>query len=467
MAKGLRLTAIRYGGEPQSGMSAEVGPAVFAIGRGAGNDWVLPDPEKHVSNRHCIIERHDGQYSITDFSANGVFINGAEQALGHGRSSLLNSGDRLAIGDYEIAVEFDAVSSELASSPVFGEMGALSIDAIRGSRMEEPFPSRIDPMPAPQTAPVAAAAWMDEAPSGRPEPFPPAAEIPSPFGGSDLGSRGAPDADHLPAVNSYFRVPDLQPPIIPADWNAARTEDDPAANEPAIQQISEPEAPHPPPPAASAEGSQQDRPRAADRMAQPLTDEIAAQGLRAFLQGAGLPDAAIGSLDAAACLHRYGELFRELAAGVRELLAARALMKSEFRIPQTLIHPSGNNPLKFSVDLEQALQALLVSRSNGYAEPLTAVREAVADLRAHEVGVIAGMQKAAAKLLGALAPAALETRIDASGLLGSLVPAARKARCWEAYEAVYHEVAADLEEDVQGAFRDAFATAYAEQVKKL
>ncbi len=235
MARGLRLTAVRYGGELQSEMSAEVGLGVFAIGRGAGNDWVLPDPEKHVSNRHCIIEQHDGQYSITDFSANGVFINGAEQALGHGRSSLLNNGDRLAIGDYEITVKFDAVSSELAPSPVFGEMGALSIDAIRGSRMEEAFPSRIDPMPVPRTAPVAAAAWMDEVPSGRPEPFPPAAEIPSPFAGPDLGSRGAPDADHLPAVNSYFRVPDLQPPIIPADWNAVRTEDDPAADEPAIR----------------------------------------------------------------------------------------------------------------------------------------------------------------------------------------------------------------------------------------
>ena len=467
MAKGLRLTAVRYGGEPQSGMSADVGPGVFAIGRGAGNDWVLPDPEKHVSNRHCVIEQHDGEYSITDFSANGVFINGAEQALGHGRSSLLKNGDRVAIGDYEITVEFDTVSSELAPSPVFGERGALSIDAIPGSRVEEPFPSRIDPMPAPQPAPVVAAAWMDETPSGRREPFPPAPEIPSRFAGPDLGSRGAPDADHLPAVNSFFRVPDLRPPIIPPDWDASRTEDDPAAVEAADRPKSELEASHPPPPAASAEGSHQDRPCAADRMAQPLTDEIAAQGLRAFLQGAGLPDAAIGSLDPAACLHRCGELFRELTAGVRELLAARALLKSEFRIPQTLIHPRGNNPLKFSVDIEQALQALMVSRSNGYAEPLAAVREAVADLRAHEVGLIAGMQKAAANLLGALAPAAVETRIDASGLLGSLVPVARKARCWEAYEAVYHEVAADLEEDVQGAFREAFATAYTEQVKKL
>src|ERR1700757_707369 len=144
MAKGLRLTAVSYGGEPQSGLSARVDHGVFAIGRGAGNTWVLPDPEKHVSSRHCIIEDREGQYSITDLSANGVFINGAEQALGHGRSSLLNNGDRLIIGDYEITVEFETVSSELAPSPVFGEMGGRSIDTIHGSPVGEPFLSRIE-----------------------------------------------------------------------------------------------------------------------------------------------------------------------------------------------------------------------------------------------------------------------------------------------------------------------------------
>jgi len=142
-------------------------------------------------------------------------------------------------------------------------------------------------------------------------------------------------------------------------------------------------------------------------------------------------------------------------------------MKSEFRIQQTVIRASDNNPFKFSVDLEQALMALLLPRRTGYALPLAAVREAIADLRAHELGMIAGMQKAAAKLLGALAPEALERRIEAAGLLASVVPATRKARCWEAYERAYKEVAAALEEDMQGMFREAFGAAYSEQAKKL
>jgi len=203
------------------------------------------------------------------------------------------------------------------------------------------------------------------------------------------------------------------------------------------------------------------------QVSQPTVNGIAGDALGAFLEGAGLPDAAVGSIGAVDCLRAYGSLVREFTSGIRELLAARAALKSEFRIQQTVIRASGNNPLKFSVDVEQALLALLLSKRTGYAEPLAAVCEAIADLRGHELGMIAGMQKAAAKLLAALAPEALERRIEAAGLLGRLVPAARKERCWEAYVNAYQEVAAALEEDVKGIFREAFATAYSEQVKKL
>jgi type VI secretion system FHA domain protein len=191
------------------------------------------------------------------------------------------------------------------------------------------------------------------------------------------------------------------------------------------------------------------------------------QFLRAFLEGAGLSPTHLGALDAAEGLRNYGQIFRELVSGIRELLAVRTLTKSEFRIDQTVIRPSDNNPLKFSVDLEQALSALLLPQRSGFAEPLPATRQAIADLKSHELCVIAGMQKSVAKLLESLSPEEVEQRIEATGLLASLLPAARKARYWEAYETVYHEVADEFREDVQSGFRQAFAEAYFDQVKKL
>jgi type VI secretion system protein len=189
--------------------------------------------------------------------------------------------------------------------------------------------------------------------------------------------------------------------------------------------------------------------------------------LRAFLDGAGLSGAAVEPGDPAASLHHYGEILRELISGVRELMATRALMKSEFRIEQTVIRVRDNNALKFSVDLEQALRAMLLPQGAGYAEPLAAAREAVADLKAHEIALIAGLEKAVARLLEALAPAELERSIEATGMLASVLPGARKARYWDAYGTLYKKLAEEIREDVHGVFRQSFAEAYSEQVKKL
>ena len=38
------------------------------IGRHEINDWVLPDPDRYLSGRHCVITYRDGEYWITDTS---------------------------------------------------------------------------------------------------------------------------------------------------------------------------------------------------------------------------------------------------------------------------------------------------------------------------------------------------------------------------------------------------------------
>ena len=260
-------------------------------------------------------------------------------------------------------------------------------------------------------------------------------------------------------MNTFFRAPEPQAPLIPPDWNPLAPDAAETPVEPANML-----------PVASPEPSPVSIPMkqvTADAASPQAAAAAGMQFLRAFLEGAGLPAAHLSAHDAAEGLRNYGQIFRELVSGIRELLAVRTLTKSEFHIDQTVIRPSDNNPLKFSVDLEQALSALLLPQRSGFAEPLPAIRQAVADLKSHELSVIAGMQKSVTKLLESLSPEEVERRIEAAGLLASLLPAARKARYWEAYETVYHEVADEFREDVQNGFRQAFAEAYFEQVKKL
>ena len=82
----------------------------FTIGRAQENDWVLPDPEQHLSRQHCVIERRGAAWCVVDTSANGVFVNGETSPLGRGQERGLGHGDRLQLGSYVIAVAIEGVA---------------------------------------------------------------------------------------------------------------------------------------------------------------------------------------------------------------------------------------------------------------------------------------------------------------------------------------------------------------------
>ena len=98
----LKLTVVARDGQPLGGGDeADFGDAGGTIGRAAGNDLVLPDPQRHISSSHARVYAQGGDYFLTDTSTNGVFINGSDTALGNGASAQLRNGDHLvqAIGD--------------------------------------------------------------------------------------------------------------------------------------------------------------------------------------------------------------------------------------------------------------------------------------------------------------------------------------------------------------------------------
>ena len=83
----------------------------ISIGRAAQSDWVLQDPERILSGRHCTLHYQDGGYFLTDTSTNGVYLNDSEQRVGRNQMVRLKDGDHFVLGEYEIAV---ALSSETA-----------------------------------------------------------------------------------------------------------------------------------------------------------------------------------------------------------------------------------------------------------------------------------------------------------------------------------------------------------------
>src|SRR5215467_11755843 len=96
---------------------------------------------------------------------------------------------------------------------------------------------------------------------------------------------------------------------------------------------------------------------------------------------------------------------------------ARASIKDEFRIGQTVIRATGNNPLKFSLDDDDALATLLGTGRRGSMPAEEAVAEAFDDLRLHELATVSAMQAAVRVLLAQFAPEAIERNAASSAAL--------------------------------------------------
>ena len=188
--------------------------------------------------------------------------------------------------------------------------------------------------------------------------------------------------------------------------------------------------------------------------------------LDALREGLGTPELRIGALSPE-LMRQLGQLLRESTKGTVELLAARAALKREVRADVTTILASANNSLKFSPSVEVALQYLLGPRMMGFMPPVESMRDAYDDLKAHQLGVMAGMKAALAGVLERFDPKVVEGKLTAGSALSSLIPSSRKARLWELFQDLYQKLATEAEEDFNTLFGAAFLKAYQQYIDQL
>lgn len=481
----------------------------LSIGRSERNDWVLPDPERHLSKTHCVISLENGCYVLTDLSANGVFINGAQQPTTRDSRITLTDGDEFRLGDYRISVEEIAMALP-DEMPAGGNYSAgndpLDIDLLDDPLGRPPDPSFSHPItPVPMTRrqedPFDRADTGSQGPIGDEDLFSGRKPASNWSGPSQPDHADAPrhampvprrvtaanpqavDFDALDAligdlsIQPHGRVAqpsplatpapapqqaspaaafdDLLPPASPVDttppaeaWPPAGRAASPAERKP---------SPGPPPQAPDAQAARRE-------MADGVGPEAMRAALSLFLQGAGVPQNRAPD-DPEATLRHLGHVFRALTEGVREVLMSRAAVKGELRVEQTLLKSNNNNPLKFSFSTEEAMMALLQTGRPGYMPPLAAAREAFDDIKMHELAVMAGVQTALINLLHRFDPEALEVRLQ-QGMLVSMLPAARKARLWDRFRELYKTIATESEDDFQAVFGRGFAKAYKAQTRK-
>jgi len=187
----------------------------------------------------------------------------------------------------------------------------------------------------------------------------------------------------------------------------------------------------------------------------------------AFLRGAGLSPAALPNGLTPEIMGIIGSLLRSATAGAVDMLAARAATKREVQASVTIISVQANNPLKFLPNADAALLQLLGKKMPGFMRADVAMRDAFDDLRAHEVGVIAGTRAALTEVLGKFDPAVLGDKLARGSVLESLMPSARKAKLWDMYLERYLQIRREAEDDFQSIFGRAFVQAYERETARI
>lgn len=465
------------------------------IGRGPDNDWVLADPERHLSKRHCIVAFHHGGWAVADISTNGTFVNDGTAPLGHGTIRELRSGDRIRIGTYEIEAQIAPAAYAPANMEDYvSPPSSLGIGGSGISPLDDPFTDALFGTPSGLGEHAQDSAFIHQAfgsadPLFGAPPQPTSVTLPDDFSppASQQPDFGAPPtvADHVPAFCDAFAPPPSRV-LLPDDddWDLsplAPPPSHPAASAPEATPAGSSNAPFPedagpddflahdlgepdPDPAHGnpfVEPADTARPLAVPFAKAPPAPNAAVNGsdlLSAFLLGAGLTDMPAPA-DPETLMNAVGATFRAMVSGLRQALIARATIKGEFRIEQTMIRARGNNPLKFSAHDDDALCALLGLGRRVDMRPDTAVSETLRDMRLHELATMAAMQGAVRAVMTRLDPARLRVNADEAGGM-ALLPAQKKARAFDIFEKEYRTVSNGLADNFDAVFGQAFARAY-------
>ena len=488
MALTLRVTSFHSQALGSQGTKT-FGSAGGSIGRNQGNDWVLPDPEKIVSGKHCTVSCRNGTYYLRDISTNGTFVNGSPQPIGNDMEQPLADGDRVQIGEYELLVSFDRAEQSVVTGPTGFNLGGGGAFSTGPSVPRHPpaanglggYPHHEAGWPAPS-----------DSLGGYPHHEPGRPVSPDSLGGlfgdDDAAWQRPPPnepmafSDHASVLEHSFTPPAIEraplpssPSGIPEGWD--RTE---------FGQSSMPPAPAmAPPPARGPMHGHGQTPHAFGAAptlgshAAPFPPQMPqvpqmsalpddqAGAFVAMLVAAGLDPGTARAAAAMPGVHAVlGQLLGIVVQGMLDVLKARAEIKSQFRVTGTLFGPAENNPLKFSANGAQALRNLLTADNQAYLAPVDAFAEGFHDIKVHQIAMMAGMRAAFDSMLKRFDPDELAERFE-KRLKRAVLSMPGKGRYWELYRDLYEEWTEDADLNFQRLFGDTFAQAYEEQMRRL
>lgn len=481
---------------PDGERTVELDPAGAPIVAGRGDQAALrlPDPTKTLSREHVSFRQVGGLVTVTVLSkVSGV--TGSRGPVPPGGLAELAPGDTLGIGPYTITVEASAMppaqpagldeppswlappsfagSAPWSKPPMAGEfvvpgmtpksvpgfsdggivdvanaagdpMGVLGAKAadrdLLGARAIDDFLGG-DPPPVPQAVivpPLIVEIPREHAASVPPPWQPPADVGPSP-------AVPGVEAD-IAAFLQQIQVPVASPttpaavPAAPVPQFAAAPADPVAA-----ATVPRPEAPP---------------------MATPASRPAHGADVAAFARGLGIPVPDQVSEDDWV---RIGSTLRQLIDAMHELMRDRAALKGELRaMNKTQLYLSENNPYKAGLPLDDLLRQLLWGSlpTGAFMPSDLAVREAIDDLRAHNLAIIAASRASVEGTVREFSPDELRRHLSTTRA-ARLVAMMEHGQLWRSYVDYYALKSSQMADWLEALFDKHFVDAYSREADRL
>lgn len=428
-----------------------------SIGRSSDNTITLSDDSRVISSRHAQVTIQGADCTLTDHSTNGTFINDNEQALGNGRSVLINTDDLISIGEYQFKVEtiraqslpdglesvnfLDATPSlespaetTATQLPTAGSGSESDLDrwlepSVGVSQTDEPWGS-INDVCAPDTDPLAN--LID------PVSTDPLASLNNDTG-KLFSNTGSDSRIPQEEGNWWQSEPDNAQAHQMAMPNIGIASPDPDLTTPTAATIPQPtEIPSQKILATEADSAN-------------LAELLGLEGLNSERQ-AQLPES-------------LTTVVHTTAKNLVNLLQSRASIKNELRTSRTIIQSKENNPLKFSAGADDALKAMFTNDSDAFLSPERAVEQSFEDISDHQIAVLFAMKSAFDEMLRQFKPSELESKFTSQSKGGVL--SGFKTKNWDRYCDYYAKLQSDPETSYSELFGDSFAEAYEAKLVEL
>ncbi len=197
------------------------------------------------------------------------------------------------------------------------------------------------------------------------------------------------------------------------------------------------------------------------------TERLQGELYRALINGMGLKDMHPAARFDARNMEQLGQMLSLFSQGTVALLSSRSILKRGVKAEMTVILDEANNPFKLLPSGKTVLMQMFGSRMPGFMSPKQAVRDALIDLQAHQLGMIAGIRAIIASMLQCFNPEQLQEEVrQQKGVSRLSWPGSRKAAVWEHFTSRYQQTAGEIEDDFHTLFGEAFLHAYDMEVSQ-